>query len=114
VLVKKNILVILCFIVSGSLVYSQTIWSQDVVAVTADDHHESSDECEEQFDDFFGSSDDEIHTMNRPKKEKWSRARILMVRLGVAAVLGVQGFYAWLNSTWAYITSWVTCEKRKA
>lgn len=106
---KKNILLLLCVICSSSLIY-QPLMSQDEQEVV-DDSQEINDE---QFDDFFGSSDDMLNQPERPKKEKWSRMRIIMVRLGVATVLGAQSFYAWLQSVWAYLTTWGNGEERKA
>ena len=111
---KKNIFIVLCMIVAGSVVYQPALRAdehEDVLVHECDTNEQKGDE---QFDDFFGSSDEQVNQPERPKKEKWSKARIMMVRLGVAAVMGVQGFYAWLNSVWAYVTSWVTCEERKA
>jgi hypothetical protein len=109
--VKKNIFVVLCMVFSSAVLYQPVMMAQDQEEITIEDQQQDGNE---QFDDFFGSSDDVTNQPDRPKKEKWSKARIVMVRLGVAAVLGAQGFYAWLQSAWAYLTSWVTCEERKA
>lgn len=110
---KKNILVLSLLFFSSSLLSQEAPMEQEQaeeMCVESNDQHDADD----QFGDFFGSSEDDLNHMVRPKKEPWSRARILMVRLGVAAVLGVQGFYAWLSSAWTYITTWGACEERKA
>jgi hypothetical protein len=90
--------------------YQPSLRAQEIEETLSDD---SAHDADEQFDDFFGSSDD-INQPEQPRKEKWSRARIIMVRLGVATALGIQGFYEWLNSTWTYLVSWVYCEEGKA
>lgn len=109
---KKNIFVMLCVILTGSLVYQPFLGAQETEEEIVSD--EVANDQEEQFDDFFGPSDDLLNQPEQPRKEKWSRARILMVRLGVATALGIQNFYEWLNSTWTYLVSWVKCEERKA
>lgn len=110
---KKNILVLSLLFFSSSLVCEENFIEQESVEEMCEENNDQHD-ANDQFGDFFGSSDDDLNQIVRPKKEPWSRARILMVRLGVATVLGVQGFYAWLSSAWAYITSWGACEERKA
>lgn len=111
---KKNIFVVLCTVISSLLVYQPGVVAQEQEQEEIVHEYVDTQNGNEEFDDFFGEYDEGEHQPERPKKEKWSKARIMMVRLGVAAVLGVQGFYAWLHSAWVYVTSWVTCEERKA
>ena len=109
---KKNIFVVLCTVVASSLVYQPGVRAQEQEEIVVHEYDDNQPQNgDEEFEDFFG---EEENQPERPRKEKLSKLRIMMIRLGVAAVLGVQGFYAWLNSAWVYVTSWGTCEERKA
>lgn len=61
----------------------------------------------EDFEDFFCVDDENPRTIERLEKEKMSRAKILIIRLGIKTAMACESFYTWLCSVCAYFKSFV-------
>ena len=73
----------------------------------------SSEEPEEKndFQDFFGVDEDPA-APPIPKKEKLSPVQILLMKMGVSVMMGMERVYGWAMAVWLYAQSLVKYERK--
>lgn len=121
---KKNIFLILGIMTSTSLFAHESCNEFELAELDeAQECHQKYEQsyetlrsCEEsdEFEDFFGGEDEESSAQPRQQKQKPSRIQLAMIRLGIAAALHLESCYNYMRSFYAYLTSWVVRENRKA